>query len=122
MGRDTWRYQMQDKEREKKKELNPIWRGIGCLLMITLSVGGYFFADWILYQNETHNWVSLPQGLVEIPALPFLPSGILIKLAVAVVFLIISYGLVNLVYAIFFPVQPGKYDSPPLKPGSRRKL
>jgi hypothetical protein len=121
MGRDTWRHQMEDKEREKRKELNPIWRGIGCFLMVILSVGGYFFADWILYQNETKDWFSLPQGLIDIPFLPWLPSGILLKLAVAVVFLIISYGLINLVYAVLFPVQLGKYDSPPLKPPPRRK-
>jgi multisubunit Na+/H+ antiporter MnhB subunit len=121
MGRDTWRHQMHDKEREKRKEINPVWRGIGCALMVVLSVGGYFFADWFLYMNETNDWFSLPQGLIDIPGLPWLPSGILIKLAVALVFLIVSFGLINLVYAVLFPIQPGKYDSPPLKPPPRRK-
>jgi hypothetical protein len=121
MGRDTWRHQMHDKEREKRKELNPIWRGVGCMLMVVLSVGGYFIADWFLYQNDLNNWFSLPEMLIDIPFLPWLPSGILLKLAVAIVFLIISYGLINVVYAILFPIRPGEYDSPPLSPRPRRK-
>lgn len=121
MGRDTWRHQMEDKEREKRKEINPIWRGVGCFLMVVLSVAGYYFADWLLYQNEVNGWFQLAQNMIHIDALPWLTTGVLLKFAVAVVFLIISFGLINLVYAILFPVQLGKYDSPPLKPTPRRK-
>jgi multisubunit Na+/H+ antiporter MnhB subunit len=121
MGRDTWRHQMEDKERAKRKEINPIWRGVGCFLMVVLSIAGYFFADWLLYQNEINGWFPLAENLVNIDALPWLTTAVFLKFAVAVVFLIISYGLINLVYAILFPVQPGKYDSPPLKPTPRRK-
>jgi hypothetical protein len=121
MGRDTWRHQMHDKEREKKKEINPVWRGIGCVIIVLLSVGGYIFGDWFLHQNETNHWLRLPEVLVAIPGLPWLPSGFLLKLAVAIVFMIVSFGLINFVYAILFPIQPGKYDSPPLKPSPRRK-
>lgn len=121
MGRDTWRHQMEDKERAKRKEINPIWRGVGCFLMVVLSVTGYYFADWLLYQNEVNGWFALAQNMIHIDALPWLTTGVLLKFAVAVVFLIISFGLINLVYAILFPVQLGKYDSPPLKPTPRRK-
>jgi len=121
MGRDTWRHQMEDKERAKRKEINPIWRGVGCFLMVVLSVAGYYFADWLLYQNEVNGWFQLAQNMIHIDALPWLTTGVLLKFAVAVVFLIISFGLINLVYAILFPVQLGKYDSPPLKPTPRRK-
>jgi hypothetical protein len=121
MGRDTWRHQMEDKEREKKKEINPIWRGIGCLLIIAFSVGGYFFADWILKLNEVNNWFPVPRGMVQFSFLPVLTFSFFIKLAVAVVFLIVSFGLQNVLYAILFPIQPGKYDSPPLKPRPHRK-
>jgi hypothetical protein len=112
---------MEDKEREKRKEINPIWRGVGCVLMVVLTGGGYLFADWFLHQNEVNDWFRLPQTLIDIPFLPWLPSGLILKLAVAMVFFIISFGLINLVYAILFPIQPGKYDSPPLRPSSRRK-
>ena len=120
MGRDTWRHQMEDKERAKRKEIRPIWRGIGCFLVVVLSVGGYFFGDWFLKQNEANDWFNLPDILISIPGLPWLPSGFLLNILIAIVFMIISFGLLNIVYAILFPIQPGKYDSPPLKPGSRK--
>jgi hypothetical protein len=112
---------MHDKEREKSKELNPAWRGVGCVLMVVLSAGGYFLADWFLTQNEINDWFSLPETLINIPFLPFLPSGLLLKIAVAIVFFIVSFGLINVVYAFLFPIRPGKYDSPPLKPPPRRE-
>ena len=91
------------------------------MLMVVLSVGGYFFADFVLHLNEVNNWVTLPKGMVDISFLPVLTLSFFLKLAVAVVFLVVSYGLINVAYAILFPVQPGKYDSPPLKPRPRRK-
>jgi hypothetical protein len=121
MGRDTWRFRAQEKERLKRKQINPIWRGIGCVLIIGLSVGGYFFADWVFYQNDIHNWFSLPGYIIDIPFLPWLPSGILLKLGVALVFMVVSYGVMSLLYAILFPIQPGECDSPPLKRKPRRR-
>jgi len=121
MGRDTWRHQMHDKERDKQKQINPIWRGVGCFLIVALSVGGYFFGAWFLQQNENNGWFNLPEVLVKIPGLPWLPSGFLLNILVAIVFMIVSFGLLNIVYAILFPIQSGKYDSPPLKPTGRKQ-
>jgi hypothetical protein len=121
MGRDTWRYRAQEKDRLKRKQINPIWRGVGCILIIALSVGGYFFADWAFYQNDTHNWVSLPDYIINVSFLPWLPSGLLLKLGVAIVFMVIAYGVMSLLFAILFPVQPGEYDAPPLKRKPRKR-
>ncbi len=119
MGRDTWRHQMYDKERDKRKGMNPVWRAIGCVLILVFAGGGYFLADWFMYQNETHDWIPIPEGLINIPFAQWLPSGIVVKLVIAIVFMVVGFGLVNLIYAILFPIKPGKYDAPPLKPGSR---
>lgn len=121
MGRDTWRHQMHDKEREKSRELNPIWRGVGCFLIVLLSVGGYFFGQWIFQQNEVNGWFKLPEVLISIPGLPWLPSGFLLNILAAIVFMVVSFGLLNIIYAFIFPIRPGKYDSPPPKPVRRKK-
>jgi len=119
MGRDTWRHQMYEKDRQKRKGMNPIWRGIGCVLILVFAVGGYFAADWFIFQNESRNWISIPEALINIPFAKWLPSGIIVKLLIAMVFMVVGFGLINLVYAILFPIKPGKYDAPPLKPRSR---
>ena len=120
MGRDTWRHQMHDKDRVKRKEIKPIWRGIGCILILVFSVGGYFLGAWILQQNDNYGWFSLPDVLVSIPGLPWLPSGFLMNILVAIVVMIVGFGILNIAYAILFPIQPGKYDHPPLKPTGRK--
>jgi hypothetical protein len=40
MGRDTWRFAQHEREREAKRRLNPVWRGVGCVLLAALAVAG----------------------------------------------------------------------------------
>lgn len=120
MGRDTWRYQAEEKERGKKMSMNPIWRPIGCVLVLMLAAGGYLFAGWFLTQNARSDWIPIPSVLLEVPFAPGLPGGLLFKLVVAFIFMIISYGVLSVLFAILFPVQPGEFDHPPLS-STRRK-
>jgi hypothetical protein len=115
MGRDTWRFAQHEREREAKRRMNPIWRGVGCLLLVALAVGGYFAAGWFLRENAAQGWVYLPPELVNIPYLTFLPSGIVLQLFIAFVFMLFGYGVLSLAYAIAFPIKPGETDAPPLK-------
>ena len=121
MGRDSWRYDMREKERTKRKEINPVWRGVGCILILVLTAGGYLFGDWFIKANEANNWVSIPNSLVELPFATWLPSGFLVKISTAIVFMVITFGLMSVVYAILFPLQPGEYDAPPPKPRAGRR-
>jgi hypothetical protein len=115
MGRDTWRFAQHDREREAKRRVNPIWRGIGCVLLVALAVAGYLAAGWFLRENAAQGWVYLPQQLTDIPYLTFLPSGIVLQLVIAAVFMLLGYGMLAFVYAIAFPIKPGETDAPPLK-------
>ena len=121
MGRDTWRYRSQERDREKRKRMNPIWRPIGCVLVLMLAAGGYLFAGWFLDQNARNNWLPIPGILIDPQIGVELPEGLLFKLVVAFVFMIISYGALSMIFAILFPIQLGEYDSPPLRPRRRRK-
>lgn len=115
MGRDTWRYVQHEREREAKRRMNPIWRGVGCVLLVLLAVVGYAIAGWFLKENASQAWIYLPPELVDIPRLTFLPSGLVIQLVIAMLFMVFGYGLLSVVYAIAFPIQPGETDAPPLK-------
>ena len=116
MGRDSWRFRQMDEEREKKKRLNPLWRGIGCFMMMMLSLGGYLFSDWFLRQNALNNWIFLPPEVIRPSFLPpWVPPGALVSFVVALIFLIMSYGIVSLAYAVAFPHKLGETDVPPLR-------
>jgi hypothetical protein len=115
MGRDTWRYVQHEKEREAKRRMNPIWRGVGCVLLSALALAGYFGAGWFLRENAAQSWVYLPPELINIPRLTFLPAGIVLQLFIAGLLMLFGYGVLAVFYAIAFPIKPGETDAPPVK-------
>lgn len=120
MGRDSWRSRQQDEEREKKKRMNPLWRGVGCLLMAILGIAGYLFSNWFLVQNDYYQWVFLPGEVIRPSFAPWLPPGALVSLSVAVLFVVFTYLTISIAYAIAFPIKPGEFDMPTPRRERRR--
>ncbi len=121
MGRDTWRFAQHEREREAKRKMHPIWRGVGCLLLAALAFAGYAGAGWFIRVNAAQNWVYLPPVLINVPYLTFLPGGLLLQLFIGMVFMIFGYGVLAFVYALAFPVRPGETDVPPLRRTARKR-
>jgi hypothetical protein len=133
MGRDSWRARQHDIEREERRRVHPAWRGVGCLMMSVLAIGGYVFSNWFLVNNAAYGWVYLPPEILR-PSIEAVPSGVrwmvaplfgpgvLVSLAVGFLFLVFSYLFVSIVYAIVFPAKPGEFDVPALKRQKRRKV
>ena len=78
-------------------------------------MGGWLFAEWFLAANEANNWIPIPDVVMVIPGVTGLPEGILVKIIFAIVFMVVAYGLISLAYSIFFPLEPGEHDAPPVK-------
>ena len=123
MGRDSWRYAQHEKERQKKRRMNPVWRGVGCVLLVALTLAGYLFSGWFLSANALNNWVYLPPEMLTFSFAPWLPLpyGLVVQLVVAFVFMIFGYGIISFLYAIAFPIRPGEGDVPPLRRDRRRR-
>jgi hypothetical protein len=113
MGRDTWRYVQHEREREAKRRMNPIWRGVGCVLLVLLAGIGYLSAGWFLRENAVQSWLYLPPEMLNIPGLTFLPSGFVLQLVIAFLVMVFGFGMLSVVYAIAFPIKPGETDAPP---------
>ena len=93
--------------------MNPVWRVVGCLLVVGIGVLGYFFATWFLRENVINGWIFLPRDLINpnIPVVGDLLSGShLVRLVVALTFLLFSFAFMNFFYAIAFPIKSGEYD------------
>lgn len=113
MGRHSYRFRDRDQESERRRELHPAWRGVGCVLLILLALGGYWFGGWFLANNR---WIYLPPELFYPEFVPeFLPSGILVRLALGLLFMLFGYGVLSMVYAVLFPIKPKETDAPPIK-------
>ncbi len=123
MGRDSWRSAQQDREREIRKRQSPLLRGLGCLVIVIFGLLAYFFSGWFLQANVENAWIYLPREIILPPEqLPWVPPGFLVRLVVALMFMVGGYGLLSLVYAILFPIKPGETDVPkPPKPPKKKK-
>ncbi|MBN2555211.1 MAG: hypothetical protein JXA97_04665 [Anaerolineales bacterium] len=117
MGRDTWRYKQLDEEREQRGKLNPIWRGVGCMLAVVLGMISFFFARWFLAQNL----IYIPPEIRVLSFAPWLPKDFLVLGVISILGMLIGYGIINTIYAIAFPIKPGDTDVPPLKRAGDKK-
>lgn len=126
MGRESYRYRQLDKDREERKRMNPVWRGVGCLLLVAFAAVGYVFSGWLLGANAQYGWLYIPPEIVQPPFIPrWLPYGFTPRFVVGFLFLLLGFGLVSFVYAIMFPIKPSETDAPLPKPrkvkgGARR--
>ena len=132
MGRDSWRARQHDIEREQRRRVHPAWRGVGCLLLVVLGIGGYLFSRWFLVNNSLYGWIYLPPEILNpsvasVPAwlrgivAPVFQPGALVSLTVGFIFLIFAYLFLNIAYSIAFPQKRGEFDVPPLRRERRRK-
>jgi hypothetical protein len=142
------RLNMRPREADKpKKEINPVWRGLGCLSFIVLTVGCYFAADWTIEAINARNRTQafLPGGLrsgiprqfvtlidYEFPkpvteivgvklAQPLRTWRIgfdVVTLAFTLFLAILGFSIISLVWAILNPPKLGPKDAPPV----RRKI
>lgn len=111
MGRPgMWRYAQQERERRERQRTNPVWRGVGCIMVIAIAAIGYVFAGWFINSGLVYLPANLLNPPEPIPA--FLRNGNLVRYVVALLFMLTGFGVVNFVYAILFPVKPGEYDLP----------
>lgn len=109
-------FAQQERERRKRRALNPAWRGVGCILVVVIGALAWLFADWFLQANAINGWVFLPREALNPPGLPaFFGGGMLVRIVLAILAMILSFTVINFIYAMAFPIQPGETDVAPLK-------
>lgn len=122
MGRYDRFSQAQEKKRPWK--IHPVWRGIGCALLVILPVMAYAGAVELVRLNIEQRWVLLPAELMQTTTIPNLISvpHLFANLAVALVLLVIGYGILVILYsALYSMVGPGRYGPMDAPPPRRRK-
>ncbi|MGA2112129.1 MAG: hypothetical protein ABSG98_08275 [Anaerolineales bacterium] len=102
--------------RTPRKSPNPIWMGIGCLLVVGLPAVGYLVAEWFLQANQVNHWVYLPPQAAWPPIAPYL----VFKVVVAVIVMLFALAIFSALYSLVAPIRPGAYDAPPVTKRARR--
>jgi hypothetical protein len=119
-------------------EIHPVWRGIGCAMMVLIPIMAYAGAVLLVRANLENRWVPVPQeltGWVNFAPLarlfpdmtPFLVGlGRIYYLDLLLTFALtlLGFGLLTTIYAFLHSASGGsRYgptDAPPIKKSPRR--
>jgi hypothetical protein len=111
------------KQKERPWKVHPIWRGIGCIMMVIIPIVSFVIAEALVEMNLTEGWVAVPPDLVGPASSPYLYA----KLAMTVLVAVILFAMYTLgymvIYSVLGPPRYSRIDAPPerRKPASRRK-
>ncbi len=120
-------YQLREAQ-SKRKTQNPIWRGVGCLMIVTFMVGGYWLTGILVRAYRDGAWPNLPRLPIPMDDIPIGPFTVPISNAVipisfsinpaqlmlTLVVIIVGFGLMSLIWGIVKPVKLGPLDAPPI--------
>jgi hypothetical protein len=125
---------------QRPYEVNPIWRGIGCFMMILIPLVSIVGALVLIDTGQKEGW-PLPYELMGYPRLPVEAYMIPVISNIArsissvnnlygivvfsIVFMVLGFAIISLVYASAFRVMgPPRYtplDAPDVPRGKRYK-
>jgi hypothetical protein len=130
MGFSAQKYRKE--ERERAWEIHPVWRGIGCGLIIIIPIMAWFAASIILQTNKN---IPLPPEMIRPITIPYsqvqqidqiiagfnhytISNNLTVGQFLLTIFLMfIAFGILSLVYAVLFraagPSRYGPFDVPP---------
>jgi hypothetical protein len=123
---------------KKNKEPHPIWRGIGCLMMLIIPAISIIIGKLSVDFALENKW-RLPPELLGIPKLPDILSksaglspllpmikipNLYAYIAASIIFIMLISSVVSLIYAVVYrianPYRYGPMDEPPPKIKAKR--
>jgi len=130
MGFSSQQYKRGKQERQWK--IHPVWRGIGCILLLLVPIMSWYIATIILQSNAK---TLLPYQLTNVFVIPTVNISAIDQLIIQVnhyfknvnfvfgqlfltiIFSVIGFGIIALIYSILYrvagPPRYGPFDVPP---------
>jgi hypothetical protein len=116
-------------QKPKNRDIHPIWRGIGFMMMIILPIMSYFGMLLVMQENFKNSWIRIPAS-VMVPKTSWvfavIPDSFLyVKIVIFLIILTLLFAILMffnfVVYALFGPKRYGPLDAPPLERKPRKK-
>lgn len=102
--------------------VHPIWRGIGCLIVVIGPFIAIAAAHLVLDMNMERGWYPIPAEFTAsytLPGIGYTINHFFADLILAGVFLLIGFAIMMIVYSIIYsvmgPPRYGPLDSPPMR-------
>jgi hypothetical protein len=108
-------------------KVHPVWRGIGCILMIIIPVLSYAISVELINANFVKGWIFIPGTLLRPIPLPYLRSIPILPatLIVTLLLMILGFGVLVSIYSLIYrftgPPTLGPLDAPPERRRPRHK-
>ena len=98
----------------KDKQVSAIWRGIGFIILVGLTIGAFWLAGYLLDLNVTKPFLPFPVPrnftVTIVKWLPTLPGKPLVQIGAALLIDVVAYAVMVTVYALLFPIRKGPTD------------
>jgi hypothetical protein len=100
-------------------KVHPIWRGIGCLMILIIPAMSYAGGVLLVEQNMKYRWIPMPAELTKSMVLPLVGrvSHFYATLMATVVLMLIGFAIIVTIYALIYnmvgPSRLGPMDAPP---------
>ena len=104
------------REETKKDDLAPVWRGVGFIVLVGLTLGGWFGSGLVIDLNRQYHFLPfpVPEGYsVQIVGPLFLRARHFVQFAGMVIVDIVGYALMTIIYGIANPPKRGEHDAAP---------
>jgi hypothetical protein len=109
--------------------IHPIWRGIGCVMLLIAPFIAFAAADLLVKQSIARNWIPIPpemRNIFRIPQLNYTIHNLYADLIVAGLLLLMGFGVIMIIYSILYSIMgPGRspLDAGPIRdnPAAQRK-
>jgi len=118
MGKYT-KYNPRSRMPEQPWRIHPVWRGIGCLLLVIIPAVSYAGAVLLIEANLEYQWLPISFDLAKTVVLPFIGKVpfFYARLILTGLLVLIGYGVVVMLYSILYsfigPPRYGPLDAPP---------
>lgn len=112
---------------ERPWKIHPIWRGIGCLMMILIPIMAYAGAVILVQANLEQGWLPMPRELIQTVTLPLMGEveQFYAVVIVTALLMIIGFGVVTILYSLIYsavgPPRLGPLDAPPVRNSPKKK-
>ena len=107
--------QEKDTAEQRRKNIHPIWRGIGWILMIAVPVLSYLTSLYLIRENDTKHWFPIPIDILS-PwgSDPLIFVKLILALAIAVVAFMVIFLIGAVINSLVGPSRYGPTDAPPM--------
>ena len=92
------------REETRRKGPHPVWRGIGCVLIVLIVVMSFAGSSLLVDANRDNNWVDVPEEIQgSLPVIRIMDEPVLyVELIMAFILAVVGFGIFVLFYSFIF--------------------